>query len=110
MDYGFNSHVLICLSMGKWALHSHFYLYVKPVRLLYNIGPCCHVTAHVVFWVELLIQRRLCRIFVKPWVSEKGDSMVWCRVTRHLRIFRWLTGLSIDPEICGRHSLVSKLR
>ena len=25
------SHVLMCLSMGKWALCGHFYLYVDPV-------------------------------------------------------------------------------
>ena len=76
MDYGFNSHVLICLSMGKWALRGHFYSYVKSVRLLYNIRPCYHVIAQVVFWVELPVQRRLCPIFVKSWVSEKRDSIV----------------------------------
>ena len=65
MDYGFNSHVLLCLSMGKWALCDHFYSYVKPVRLLDNIGPCCHVIAQVVFWVELPLQKRLYPIFVK---------------------------------------------
>ena len=37
----------------------HFCSYVDPVRSLYNIGPCCYVIAQVVFWVELLIQRRL---------------------------------------------------
>ena len=34
--------------------------YVDPVWSLYNIGSCCHVIVHVVFWVELLVQRRLC--------------------------------------------------
>ena len=33
---------------------------------------------HVVFWVELPIQRRLCLIFVKTWVPEKGTR--WCGV------------------------------
>ena len=47
MDYGFNSLVFICLSMGKWAIRGHFYSYVKLVRLLYNIRPCCHVIAQV---------------------------------------------------------------
>ena len=64
MDYDFSSHVLICLSMNKWALCGHFYSYVKPVKL-YNIGPCCHEIAQVLFWLELPIQRRLCSIFVK---------------------------------------------
>ena len=72
--------MLICLSMDKWALRGHFYLYVDPMRLLYNIESCCHVIAQVVFWVELPVQRRLCPIFVKSWVPEKGDSMVWCGV------------------------------
>ena len=65
MDYGFNSHVFICLSIGKWAIRGHFYSYVKPVTLLYNIGSCCHVIAQVVFWVDLPVQRRLYPIFVK---------------------------------------------
>ena len=64
MDYGFNSHVPICLNMGKWALRDHFYSYVNPVRLLYNIGPCCQIIAQVVFWVELPVQWRLSPIFV----------------------------------------------
>ena len=33
----------------KRALRGHFYLYVDPVRPLYNIGSCCHVVAQVVF-------------------------------------------------------------
>ena len=65
MDYDFNSHVLICLSMDKWALCDNFYSYVEPVRSLYNIGPCYHVIVQVVFLVELPVQRRLCPIFVK---------------------------------------------
>ena len=81
MDYDFNSHVLICLSMDKWALHGYFYSYVEPMRSLYNIGSCFHVIAHVVFWVELPVQRRLYMIFVKSWVSKKWDSMVWCWVS-----------------------------
>ena len=51
---------------------------VAIVDSLYNIGPCCHVTVHVVFWVELSIQRRLCPIFVKSWVPKKGTR--WCGV------------------------------
>ena len=93
------SHVLICLSMDKWALCDHFYSYVDPVLLLYNIRTGCPVIAQVVYWVELPEQRRLCPIFVKSWVSGKGDSMVWCRVTRHSRIFHRLTGCQRTPGI-----------
>ena len=63
--------MLICLSMDKWAIRGHFYSYVDPVWSLYNIESCCHVIVHVIFWVELPVQRRLCPIFVKSWVSEK---------------------------------------
>ena len=77
------SNVLMCLSMGKWALCCHFYSYVDLVWSLYNIGTSCHVITQVIFLVELPVQRRLCPIFVKSLVSGKGDSMAWCRVTRH---------------------------
>ena len=65
------SHVLMRLSMGKWALCGHFYSYVDPVWSLYNIETGYHVIAQVIFWAELPIQRRLCLIFVKSWVPGK---------------------------------------
>ena len=95
------SHVLICLSMDKWAICGHFYSYVDPVWSLYTIGIGCHEIAQIVFWVELPVQRRLCPIFVKSWVPGKGDSMVWCRVTRHPRIFCGLTGCQRNLGIWG---------
>ena len=87
--------------MDKWALRGHFYSYVDLVRSLYDIGPCCHVIVQVVYWVELPVQRRLCPIFVKSWVLEKGDSMVWCQVTRHPRIFCELTDCQRTLRIWG---------
>ena len=33
-----------------------------------------------------------------------------CRVTRHSRVFRGLTGSQRTPGFLGRHSLVSELR
>ena len=101
------SHVLICFSMDKWALCGHFYLYVDPVWSLYNIGTGFHVIAQVAFWVELLVQRRLCSIFIQSWVSGKRDSMVWCRVTRHPRIFCGLKGCQRTPRIWGVTALFS---
>ena len=64
--------------MDKRALCDHFYSYVDPVWSLHNIGPCCHIIVQVVFWVELPVQRRLCPIFGKSWVPEKGTR--WCGV------------------------------
>ena len=69
-----------CNYMDKWALRDHFYSYVDPMWLLYNIVTSCHEIVQVVFWVELPVQRRLYPIFVKSWVLEKRDSMVWCRL------------------------------
>ena len=43
------SHVLICLSMDKWALCGHFYSYVDLVWSLHNIGTGCHEITLVVF-------------------------------------------------------------
>ena len=37
-----------------------------------------YTAIHVVFWVELPVQRRLYSIFVKSWVLEKGTR--WCGV------------------------------
>ena len=31
---------------------------------------------YVVFWVELLVQRKLYPIFVKSWVPEKGTRFI----------------------------------
>ena len=47
MDYG--PIVMCLLRMDKKALCGHFYSYVDPVWLLYNIGTGCHVITHVVF-------------------------------------------------------------
>ena len=49
-----------------------FCSYVDPGWSLYNIGSCYHVIVQVVFLVELPVQRRLCPIFGKSWVPEKG--------------------------------------
>ena len=87
--------------MDKWALRGHFYSYVDPMWSLYNIGIGFHEIAHVVFWVELPVQRRLCPIFVKSWVLGKGDSMKWCWVTRYPQFFRGLTSCQRTPEIWG---------
>ena len=104
-SYGLRSysHVLMCWSIGKWALCGHVYAYVDLVWSLYNIGTGCHVIAYVVFWVVLPVQRRLYPIFVKILVSGKEDSMVWCRVTRHPRIFRRLTGCQRTPGFGASH-------
>ena len=78
-----------------------FLILCGPVWSLYNIGTGCHEITQIVFWVELSVQRRLCLIFVKSWVLGKGDSMEWCRVTRHPQILRGLTGCHRTPGFWG---------
>ena len=38
------------------------------------------------------------------------DFREWCRVTRHPRVFRGLTGCQRDTPVLERHSLISELR
>ena len=90
--------------MDKWAIRDHFYSYVDPVWSLYNIGPCCHVIVHVVFWVELPVQRRLCSIFVKSYVSEEETRWCGAGYSTSTSIPR-VDGLSTGPS--GRGATVS---
>ena len=64
----------------KWL----FYSYCEYIGL-FGTGICRYC-----IWVELPIQRRLCPIFVKK-----------CRVTRHSRVFRGLTGSQRTPGFWG---------
>ena len=80
------------------------------MRLLYNIRPCCHVIAQVVFGVELPVQRTLYPIFIKSWVSEKRglNGIVSGYLTStNLPQVDWL---STDHRDLGHHSLVSEFR
>ena len=38
---------------------------------------------HVVFWVELLLQRRLCLIFFKSWVPGRGHDLYYFFLTQY---------------------------
>ena len=52
-----------------------------------------------------------CTLSRAPRTKETlPDFLEWCRVTRHPRIFRGLTGCQRDTTILGRLSLVSELR
>ena len=101
MDYG---PIVMCLYVLVWingpyvAIFTHMWIRCGHCIIL---GTGCHVIAHVAFWLELPVQRRLCPIFVKSGVPGKRDSMVWCRFTRHPRIFRGLTGCQQTPRIWG---------
>ena len=54
--------------------------------ILHCLGQDMQVLDKFCIWVELPVQRRLCPIFVKK-----------CRVTRHSRVFRGLTGSQRTP-------------
>ena len=55
-----------------------FLLVYEPgeVMILYLVpdGPCYDMLYRLYFLVELLVQRRLCPIFVKLWVPVKGTQ------------------------------------
>ena len=42
-----------------------------------------YTVIHVICWVELLEQRRLCPIFYESIDLDKCDTIVWYRVTRN---------------------------
>ena len=54
--------------------------------ILHYLGQDMQVLDKFCIWVELPVHRRLCPIFVKK-----------CRVTRHSRVFRGLTGSQRTP-------------
>ena len=57
------------------------------------------------FGVELPVQRRICSIFVKSRVLEKGDSMDFTHICVHdmRQIFRRLMVVNGTPEIGVSH-------
>ena len=52
-------------------------------------GSCDCIVVHVGFWIELLVQRRLCQIFVKLQILINGTQ--WCGIELH-NIHRLSTG------------------
>ena len=92
------------MDMDKWTLCGHFYSLVDPVRSLFILGLGWAMLlsfVHVVFWVELLIQRRLCPIFVKITDLGKWDITVRYRVTRYPQVFRRLKVGQRTPGFWG---------
>ena len=69
----------------------HFYLHVDPVWSLKNVGTCCTLGR-------------------APRTNETlPDFREWCRVTRHPRVFRGLTGCQRDTPRSGRHTYIYKI-
>ena len=72
----------------------HFYSYVDPVWSVYNVG-----TGFILGRAPRIKETLLdFRYVLSP---EKGDSMEWCQVTRHRRIFCGLTGCQWTPGKWG---------
>ena len=71
----------------------HFYsfsLYMDPVWSLLIVGTGCHVIG------------TCCILGRAPRTKETlPDFLEWCRVTRHPRIFRGLTGYQRTPRFWG---------
>ena len=70
--------------------------------LLITFAPCAVI---VDYW------DMFCTLGRAPRTKETlPDFHKWCRVTRHPRVFRGLTGYQTTPPILRRHSLVSEFR
>ena len=53
---------------------------------------------------------RFCTLGRAPRIKETlPDFHEWCRVTRHLRVFRGLTGCQRDTLVLGRHKAIQVL-
>ena len=80
----------------------HFYSF------LFLCGPGVVI---VKFWDRLPLIGTGCILGKAPRTKETLlDFLEWCRVTRHPRVFRGLTGCQRDTPVLGRHSLVSEHR
>ena len=63
-----------------------------------------HVMSYNVDWDRLGTSGRA------PYTKETlPDFHEWCRVTRHLRVFRGLTGCQRDPRVWGVTTLYQSL-
>ena len=72
--------------------------------LLLLLGPWMghrYTVIHVVYWVELPEQRRLCPIFCEIMGPDKWDTTIWYRVIRNPQEFCWLTVSQWTPEFWG---------
>ena len=86
------------MSMSLWArvaVLDIYWIYIAYIGL-FGTGKCR--------FIQVLYLGRA------PRTKETlPDFLKWRRVTRHLLVFRGLTG-SQDPRVLGRHSLVSEHR
>ena len=73
------------MNVDKWAKCGQFLLIKGPgaVIVFYWVpdGSCDCIIIQVGFWIELLVQRRLCLIFVKLWIPINGTQ--WCGIELH---------------------------
>ena len=67
-----------------------------------------YTVIHVVCWVELPEQRRLCPIFCENMDLDKWDTTAWYRVTRNPQVFHGLTGCQRDPQVLECHKNLAK--
>ena len=60
-----------------------------------------YTVIHVICWVELPEQKRLCPIFFENMDPDKWDTTMWYRVTRNPQEFHGLMGCQRDLRILG---------
>ena len=73
------------MNVDKWTRCGHFLLIngLGSVIVLYWApdGSCDCIIIQFGFWIELPVQRRLCPIFVKLWISVNGTQQ--CGIELH---------------------------
>ena len=75
------------------------------------MGPSGHFTRMWTRCGRCKLFRKGCNLGRAPGTKETlPDFGEWCRVTRHPRVFRGLTGCQRDTPVLGRHNLVLELR
>ena len=78
MDCFYYSLTCFYMNVDKWTQCGQFLLINGPsaVIVLYWTpdGSYGCVIVQVGFWIELLVQRRLCLIFVKLWIPINGTQ------------------------------------
>ena len=73
------------MNVDKWARCGQFLVINRPgmVIVIYwaSDGSCDCIIIQVEFWIELLVQRRLCPIFFKLWIPVNGTQR--CGIELH---------------------------
>ena len=89
--------------MAQVAIFTHFYPYVDPVWSMYNVGTGC-------IWGRAPCTKETLPEFslnLESWKRGLNGVVSGYPISTNIP---WVDGLSTDPRVLERHSLVSELR